>query len=132
MVFKAFISVAVLFVCAVAAVILYLVAHGDLNGTHPPVVEYKDFVTILLTALAVMIAVATFVGALAAVWGFAVLREEAHRAAELAATKVAEAAAKAQVDAIVPRLVEEAISFAQKSKETKADAVAEEYGKEVQ
>jgi hypothetical protein len=138
MVFRAFISVAVLFICAIAVLILYcvahgnLVAHGDLFGPHPPVVEYKDFVTILLTALAVMIAVAAFVGAIAAVWGFTALREETHRAAEVAAKIAAEAVAKAHVETTVPRLVEEAVSFALKSKDTKADAVAEEYGKEGQ
>ncbi len=127
MVFRAFISVAVLFICSVAVLILYLVAHGDLTAAHAPVVEYKDFVTILLTALAVMISVAAFLGALAAVWGFSVLKDESRVAAKLAA----EAMAKARVEAMVPLLVEEAMSFHSKGAATKADEIAEEYGKEV-
>jgi len=119
---------ALFLICAVSIVSMYAFTNGSLAGARPPVVEYKDFVTILLTALAVMIAVATFMGALAAVWGFTVLRDEAHRAAEAAAEKVA----KAHVESTVPRLVEEAMNFAGQSKGTKADAVAEEYGKEGQ
>jgi len=57
-------------------------------------IEYKDFISILLTGLAVMIAVATIMLAAAAVWGFEAIRKEAKASAENVARETATAVAK--------------------------------------
>jgi hypothetical protein len=79
-----------LFNIALSALLIYCLW----SNRWPPIseargIEYKYFISILLTALAVMIAVATILIAVAAIWGFAVLREEARSSAERIAAKVA-------------------------------------------
>lgn len=49
--------------------------------------EYKDFITIVLTALAVMVAVATLLLAALAVYGYGALREEAVKTASVVAAR---------------------------------------------
>lgn len=109
------------FLSALMIVILWLVARGELSVEHPTI-EYKDFVAILLTAIGVMIAIAAVVAALGAIWGFGVLRAEVKKAATEAARK--------ETRKIVPGLVAEAVEFGKQGRETQADKVAEEYGKE--
>lgn len=101
---------------------LFVATSDSISSEHPNI-EYKDFVSILLTALAVMIAIAAVIAALAAIWGFAVLREEV--------SKAASSAARSETRKIVPGLVEEAMAFAQFGRESRGDEVADEYGKEV-
>lgn len=51
--------------------------------------EYKDFIGIVLTAFAVMIAVLTVFLAVAAVWGYSSIKDGAHEMAQKTAMKVA-------------------------------------------
>jgi hypothetical protein len=79
-----------LFNIAITTLLIYFLW----SNRWPPIkeadgIEYKDFISILLTALGVMIAAATILIATAAIWGFAVLREEARSSAERTAAKVA-------------------------------------------
>jgi hypothetical protein len=106
---------------ALLGIMLYFVAANDVSSAHPAI-EYKDFVSILLTSLGVMIAIAAVIAALAAIWGFSVLREEVRRAAMLTARK--------ETRKIVPTLVSDQLEFERQGKETMADKIAEEYGKE--
>src|ERR1700688_4495049 len=92
------------FFIGLAILILWLVVGGKLAAEHPTV-EYKDFVAILLTGLAVMIAVATVLAAAAAIWGYAIIREEIIRTVERVATKRAEEIARERTNDLVPRLV---------------------------
>lgn len=57
-------------------------------------IEYKDFISIVLTALAVIIAALTVFVAVAAIWGFTALREEARATAERVATSTASGTAE--------------------------------------
>ena len=106
---------------------MHFIAHGDLEKSSAPLVEYKDFVTILLTALGVMIAIATIFAAIGAFWGFDLLRRETQASTERAA--------RAQVDAILPSLVEQALRFerqagAQQNTDASADQIAQEMAKD--
>jgi hypothetical protein len=114
------------FVIAAAAMAIFAAPHVGPIGEHP-VIEYKDFVSILLTALGVMIAVAAVAAALGAVWGFEFLRREMNRIARETAIETA----KKEVQTIVPGLVDEALAFSEQGKKVKADEVAQEYGREV-
>lgn len=78
---------------ALAIVLGYLVWRGGYQTSVPQGIEYKDFVSILLTAVIVMVALAAlFVGA-AAVWtykeGMELIRTTADKAAREVATSVA-------------------------------------------
>jgi hypothetical protein len=117
MVFRATMVTLGVAITALLIMNLYFLASGDVSNAHPAI-EYKDFVTILLTALGVMIVVA----AIAAVWGFAILKEEARSFARETALN--------ETRAIVPRLVDEAFTFAREAEEVPGDDVAEEYGRE--
>jgi hypothetical protein len=110
--------------------ILWFVARGDLNKPEAPILEYKDFVAILLTALGVMIAIVTVFAAFGAIWGFDLLRRETHATAE----KVA----RDKVDEILPSLVEQAVRFQMQGPNTQsgqdnsgdqADQIADEIAK---
>src|SRR4051794_26710329 len=82
----------VTFNVALGLLVLYL-----LSPHSPPessTLEYKDFISILLTGLAVMIAVATILLAAAAIWGFELIRKEARLSAEHEASVVAERVAR--------------------------------------
>src|SRR6266702_3068833 len=92
---------AYVFICAFMILFLKLYLNGELSAEHP-VVEYKDFISILLTAIAVMIAIATAVAAIAAVWGYAVLREELNRTVARIASERAEEIARGRIDVMVP------------------------------
>jgi hypothetical protein len=102
-----------------------MAGNSPATGNHP-VVEYKDFVSILLTAIAVMIGVAAVFAAFAAIWGFDLLRREIVKTA----TEAAERAAAARVNELVPGLVDKAIEFEREVPGTEADKIAEEFGKE--
>lgn len=79
-----------LFNVALAVTLLWFLFFGHKFVIHETnSLEYKDLIAIILTALAVMIAVATVVLAALAVWGFAALREEASSRAAREARKVA-------------------------------------------
>ena len=91
-----------------------------------PSVEYKDFIAILLTVLAVMIGIAAFMVALVAIWGIA----EGKKMLEGIATEIAEKAANKRVDEMLPRSMEEVLAFDQAApdiQETDGNRVAEAY-----
>jgi hypothetical protein len=91
-----------------------------------PSVEYKDFVSILLTVLAVMIGVAAFIVALVAIWGIA----EGRKMLESIARDIAEQAAIKRVNDLVPRMVDEALAFDQSQpdvEESNGNRIAEAY-----
>jgi hypothetical protein len=113
------------FVIASAFMLLRSMAVDGPAGERP-IVEYKDYVSILLTALAVMIAVATIIAAFGGFWGFEVLRKELVKTAAETSTKVAEA----KIAEVVPGLVEKALKFDREVPAAEADQIAEEYGKE--
>lgn len=121
---------AVLFICALTVLLFHFIAKGDLEKPSAPIVEYKDFVTILLTALGVIIAIATIFAAIGAIWGFDLLRRETHASAEKAARE--------KVDEILPSLVEQAVRFqlqgsnalsGGKGSNDQADQIADEVAK---
>lgn len=127
------------FMCGQMVVIGHFIARGDLSKPDGPIVEYKDFVTILLTCLAVMIAVATIFAAVAAVWGFDFLKRETQAHAEAAAHVSAEKIASERIEAILPGLVEQAVRFqmqqgsntssGQNNSNDQADQIADEVAK---
>jgi hypothetical protein len=130
-VFAALRAVAWCLFCALAVLFLYLYINGQIGaGPDHPVIEYKDFVTILLTALAVMIAVATVVVAVAAVWGYVAIRDEISRTVKEIAGKRAEEVARDRIEAIAPGLVKEIIRFDEQLSESRSDDIAKEYSKE--
>lgn len=65
------------------------------------VIDYKDYVSILLTAIGVMIAILTLFLAIAAIWGYAQIKNEATRWAQKTATK----SAKETAERIIPQEV---------------------------
>jgi hypothetical protein len=78
------------------------------RGYQPPAkdaqtLEYKDFISILLTGLAVMIAVATIMLAAAAVWGFEAIRKEAKASAEIEARVTSAKVAKEVAETVAAR-----------------------------
>ncbi|MBI5264612.1 MAG: hypothetical protein HY852_22690 [Bradyrhizobium sp.] len=86
------VAIAFLVLCNVALGILVLYFLS--RGYQPPpkdaqTIEYKDFISILLTGLAVMIAVMTVFLAAAAIWGYERIRKDVLEAAEKEARTVA-------------------------------------------
>jgi len=71
-----------------AAVLFYLIIRGGLVP-DPGGIEFKDLITIILTAIAVLLAAVTiFIGVLA-VWGYSSIREAATKIAQETADHVA-------------------------------------------
>jgi hypothetical protein len=130
-IFLGLLTTAALFVCAFMVLFLKLYLNGELTAEHGAVVEYKDFISILLTAIAVMIAIATVVSAIAAVWGYGVIREELNRTVARIAGDRAEEIARGRIDVMVPRLVAAQMAFEKQGTGTRGDEVAEEVSKEV-
>lgn len=90
MLWKAF---GIVMACANCVLIAFLFYYLHLNR-HTILapangLEWKDFVSILLTALGVMLAVMTLFLAVLAIWGFNSLKEEAIRVARTAAMETA-------------------------------------------
>lgn len=84
-IFFAVLNVAILIMAS-----LFLIFHRGFSVEDGrQVIDYKDFVSILLTAIAVMIAILTIFIAAAAVWGFSALKDEACRVARSEANQVA-------------------------------------------
>ena len=84
-------------------IVIYLLSpHSPNARAHE--IEYKDFISILLTGLAVMVAVATVLLAAAAIWAFEFIRREACAAAILEAKKVAEKEARETASAVAIRM----------------------------
>jgi pheromone shutdown protein TraB len=136
-VFRAFQVFVYCLVVAFVGMTLWLFINGELSAQSPKL-EYKDFVSILLTGIAVMIAVATVVAAMGALWGYVIIRDEIKRTVEKVATdraeviakKRAEEVARERVDTLVPSLVNEMIYFMQQGEPSKSDEIADEYGRE--
>lgn len=89
---------------------------GYLLWTRSPIVaaehqsiEYKDFVSILLTALAVMVAVVTLLVAALAIWGFGAIREDVRGRAAREARREANRIAKDVAGAVAARTVRETL-----------------------
>lgn len=80
-----------------AVLALYFIFQGGVQRADSPPIAYGDFIAILLTALAVMMAVAAFFVAILAVWGY----KEAHTLVTQTAREAAESAALAEL----PRLL---------------------------
>jgi hypothetical protein len=134
LILRALAAVGLCFVLAAAWMAIQLVAGGGSTTGQMAVVEYKDFVTILLTALAVMIAVGTIMAAFAAIYGFDLLRKELVKASAETAAKVAaeqaEKIARARVDELVPGLVDQTVRFEREVPAEAANEIAKEFGKE--
>lgn len=124
MLFRAFQIVGWCLVFAVVLIAVYFMGAASRTTGANPVIEYKDFVAILLTALGVMVAVAAVAAAFAAVWGFELLRKEMR--------EVAGQIAKNEVQATVPGLVDEAMAFQREGRVVAGDRVAEEYERETE
>jgi hypothetical protein len=82
------------------------------RGYQPPpkdaqTIEYKDFITILLTGLAVMLAAGTVVIAAAAVWGFEAIRKEVRISAEVIARETSARVAKEVAAPVAARTARE-------------------------
>jgi hypothetical protein len=110
-------------VIAVALVVAVAFSHSSAPSEHP-VVEYKDFVSILLTAIAVMIGIGAVIAAFAAIWGFDLLRKEMTK---IAADAAADVATK-RVDEIVPGLVEQSLKVDRQVTGKDADEIAKVIG----
>lgn len=81
---------------------------GFLLKPGPPSVDYKDFVSLLLTALGLMIAIGAFFIAVFAFWGYREATELVKRTAE----EVAKAEVAEQVPSLVtPELVSTALKI---------------------
>jgi hypothetical protein len=78
-----------LFNIAFAIMALYFIFKGGVSTSESPGLEWKDFVTILLTALAVMIALSAIFVAGAAVWTYKEAMEIVRVTADKAAREVA-------------------------------------------
>lgn len=79
---KAFASfMAIVNAILIGILFVYIRANRHAVMTPTNGLEYKDFLSILLTALGVMIAVLTLFLAVIAIWGFSALRDEARRIA---------------------------------------------------
>lgn len=107
MLFRALQVVGWLFVISVSGVAIFVMLRSSATGEHP-VVEYKDFVSILLTALGVMIALAAVLAAVAAFLGFENVKK----------------------DEIVPSLVENLLGVDRQVPGPEADQIAQEYARE--
>lgn len=66
-------------------------------------IEYKDLVTIILAAVAVVLAAVTLFVAVMAIWGYNSIREESVKAAVREAVKAAEAEAKNTAQVVASR-----------------------------
>lgn len=122
--------VVAMFGCALFIMVFHFIAKGDLEKPSAPVIEYKDFVTILLTSLAVMIAVATVIAALIAIWGFDFIQRATKTSAENVAREHAEKIAQARVEAMLPALVQDAVRFETQNLSGSANRIAEEVAKD--
>jgi hypothetical protein len=87
-----------------AALLFYLCIRGGLKPDDPKV-EYKDLITIILTAIAVLLAGVTIIIALLAVWGYSSILKTAQEAAEQAARDTARSIA----EPVAARVAEEAV-----------------------
>ena len=122
---KAFAIVWFLFTAAVAVIALYIIWKGGFRHVETQGIEYKDFISILLTALGVMIALAALLVAMLAVWTY-------KNAMELI-TDASRKAARERVDEVVPDLVEDALRFAREEPADaarKADEIASSYSRQ--
>jgi hypothetical protein len=108
---NAFITTLLLITIALLITVLWFQFHGHpvlLPGAKDAEgIEYKDFISILLTALAVMIAVATILLAALALWGFGALKDEARGVAK----SVAERTAKEIAEPVASRTAREVVRF---------------------
>jgi hypothetical protein len=86
----------------VFAAYFYFEPHWSI-GPHEGI-EYKDFISILLTALGVLIASLAGILALGAIWGYGALKEEMTRVSEAESRKVAEIEAKAVAEGVATRV----------------------------
>jgi hypothetical protein len=86
---RAFQVLLTIFNLGFAVMALYFIFKGGVKTPHSEHLEYKDFVTILLTALAVMIAIAALFIAAAAVWTYKEAMEIIRGIADTAARDVA-------------------------------------------
>ena len=105
---RATIAFLICFNIALGILVIYLLA----RGYQPPpkdgqTIEYKDFISILLTGLAVMIAVATIILAAAAVWGFEAIRKDAKASAEIVARETATNVARDVATTVAARTARE-------------------------
>jgi Na+-transporting methylmalonyl-CoA/oxaloacetate decarboxylase gamma subunit len=101
-----------------AVLALFFIFHGGTPLAGP--LEYKDFISIILTALGVMIAILALGLAVAAVWGFSELK----RAVRRTARRTAEAELASTVPPLTRRLVEEWLEVKTKEGTITEDQVA--------
>jgi hypothetical protein len=102
--FRAAVLIVGLFNVALFAILVWVVGRGHWQlPTGPSAIEYKDFIAILLTGIALMVALLALVAAGAAVWGFENIRKEAARVAK----KEARRAAKDEANSVATRTVRE-------------------------
>lgn len=87
---------------AFALFLIYFISRGWGSPGGAPL-EYKDFISIILSALAVMLAALTLFVAVAAIWGFAALREEARSSAEQEARETATKVATEVAESVAAR-----------------------------
>lgn len=88
-------------VCALIIAFLYFGFHGIYSVDHG--IEYKDLVTIILTAIAVLLAAVTLFVAAMAIWGYNSIREESVKAAVKAADAKAAEIAKNVAESVASR-----------------------------
>ena len=91
-----------------AALLFYLCIRGGLLPDDPRL-EYKDLITIILTAIAVLLAGVTIIIALLAVWGYSSIRESVVKTAQEAAEQAARDTARSIAEPVAARVAEEAV-----------------------
>lgn len=89
----------------VFAAIFYLHPTLSIGNSHD--LEYKDFISMLLTALGVLIAVMATTFAIAAIWGYGALREEVIKASKAEARGAAETEARATAEEVATKVARE-------------------------
>ncbi len=82
-------------------------------GAPPANSSYSDLVTIMLGAIAVILAAVTVFIAILAIWGYTALKEGAEKEARTVATDVARAIATDVAQSVATREAREAVRFAQ-------------------
>jgi hypothetical protein len=105
---RAAIAFLICFNVALGVLVVYMLA----RGYQPPpkdaqTIEYKDFISILLTGLAVMLAVGTIMIAAAAVWGFEAIRKEVRISADAVARETSMRVAKEVAGPVAARTARE-------------------------
>lgn len=115
-----------------AVMALYFIFKGGVRVLPDQSLEYKDFISILLTGLSVMIAIGAIFLAVLAIWSYAHFKQLTVEAAEKAASDVAGDKVTAWLSAEAPHIIRKHVdmikdtSLGRDDDEGAADAIGEQ------